>query len=139
MLGVEESASCVMCHDEGSSGYEAAAEMKSGIIRLEGLLEEARQVLERAERAGMEVSRPLYELSEGRDRLVRARVVTHRFNTASSKEVLDEGETIAEKAEQSGWQALDDLAFRRKGLAVSAVIILCMIGLLILKIRQLSA
>jgi predicted CXXCH cytochrome family protein len=139
MLGVEESATCVMCHDEGSTGYAAAAEMKSRIVRLQGLLEGARQVLERAERAGMEVSGPIYDLSEGRDRLVRARVVTHRFDTAALNEVLQEGETIASKAEQGGWEALDDLAFRRKGLAVSAVILLCMIGLLVAKIRQVSA
>jgi hypothetical protein len=139
MLGVEDTASCVICQDEGSTGYTAAAEMKSGIIRLEGLLEAAHLVLERAERAGMEVSSPIYELSEGRDRLVRARVVTHRFDTAALNEILQEGEKIAREAEQSGWQALDDLSFRRKGLAVSAVILLCMIGLLVAKIRQVSA
>ena len=32
-------------------------------------------------------------------------------------------------------KALDDLAYRRKGLAVSAAILLCMIGLLLLKVR----
>ncbi len=86
----------------------------------------------------MEVSRPIYQLAEGRDRLVLARVQVHKFDTALLKKTVAEGDNIAAGSEQSGMQALADLAYRRKGLAVSAVILLCMIGLLLLKIRQLK-
>ncbi len=87
----------------------------------------------------MEVSRPIYQLAEGRDRLVLARVQIHRFDAALLKKTIAEGNGIAAASEQSGMQALADLAYRRKGLAVSAVILLCMIGLLLLKIRQLKS
>jgi len=138
MLGTEEKATCVACHDSGSKGFVAAAAMKSGIVALRDHLARSRELLEKAERAGMEVSRPLYDLSEGRDRLVLARVQVHRFDPSALNPVLDEGEKTARASEQAGWKALSDLAFRRKGLAVSVVILLFMIGLLLIKIRQLG-
>jgi hypothetical protein len=86
----------------------------------------------------MEVSRPLFDLAEGRDRLVLARVEVHRFDVPALQKVLGEGEKIAAAAEASGWRALGDLAYRRKGLAFSAVILLVMIGLVIAKIREIE-
>lgn len=138
MLGVEESANCITCHEKGSAGYLAAAEMKSGIGRLNDHLERARQILGRAERAGMEVSLPIFDLSEGRDRLVRARVEIHRFDPAELRKLLEEGDKIASASEGSGWKALEELAYRRKGLAISFVILLFMIGLILFKIRQIE-
>ncbi|MFH1572925.1 MAG: cytochrome c3 family protein [Acidobacteriota bacterium] len=137
MLGVEDPAVCTICHDPGSAGYGAARGMKEAIVALEGKIARAREVLEEAERAGMEVSRPIFNLTEGRNFLIRARVETHRFDPAALRKVLDEGMHIAAAAEQNGHDALSELAFRRKGMGVSAVIILLLIGLLIVKIRQL--
>jgi hypothetical protein len=139
MLGVGESATCSICHAQGTAGYAAARQMKSAVLDLQKRLDAANQVLDRARKAGMEVSRPLYQLTEARDRLVRARVEVHRFNAAMLTKTVAEGGAIAQAGERSGEQALADLAFRRKGLAVSAVILLCMIGLLLLKIRQLKS
>ncbi len=138
MLGVEEPATCINCHDEESKGYAVAAEMKSGIVGLQDRLDAARQILERAERAGMEVSRPMLNLSEGRNHLVQARVVIHGFNSEELRKVLQEGEGIAIACQQSGQEAMDELAFRRKGLAVSVIILLGMIGLILVKIRRLG-
>jgi predicted CXXCH cytochrome family protein len=138
MLGAAEPAVCGSCHSDGDAGFRAAETMKAGILRLEHDLVGARQVLERAERAGMEVSRPLFELAEGRDRLVLARVQVHRFDVASLEKVLAEGRKIAAATEASGRKALAELAYRRKGLAFSAVILLVMIGLVIAKIREIE-
>lgn len=138
MIGVDEPATCVLCHEKGSAGYAAAQEMRSALGVLVAKLNSANQILEQAQRAGMEVSRPIYQLAEGRDRLVLARVQVHRFDAAVLKKTISEGNDIAAASEQSGMQALAELAFRRKGLAVSAVILLFMIGLLLFKIRQLK-
>jgi len=113
--------------------------MKSGLADLQSRLAAASDVLEQAERSGMEVSRPIFQLSEARDRLILARVEIHAFNAAALQKIADEGGRIAADSEQSGRQALAELAYRRKGLAVSALILVCMIGLLLLKIRQLKA
>jgi predicted CXXCH cytochrome family protein len=138
MLGTEQSTICATCHDKDSKGYAAAAAMKAGIVGLKKDLETAGELLHKAETAGMEVSRPIYDLTEGKDRLVRARVNVHYFDPVALRKVLDEGEKIARTSQQSGSKALDELAFRRKGLAVSVVILLVMIALLLLKIRQIS-
>jgi predicted CXXCH cytochrome family protein len=139
MIGVEETATCVNCHDKGSPGYSAAGQMKSGLVKLQESMDKARQLLLKAERAGMEVSKPMYELNEGKDRLVRARVEIHKFSPAALAPTLEEGYKVAAVSEQSGIKALDDLAYRRKGLAVSVIIILCMIGLLLFKIRKMGS
>ncbi len=138
MLGTEQAALCVNCHDKDSKGYAAAAQMKAGIITLKTNLDSAQALLHKAETAGMEVSKPLYDLTEGRDRLVLARVNVHYFDSASLNKVLSEGEKIAQASQASGAQALDELAYRRKGLAISVIILLIMIGLLLLKIREIA-
>jgi len=138
MLGVESGASCANCHDSASRGYEVASEMRAGILGLQEKLDAAHEVLQRAERAGMEVSRPMFDLAEGRDRIVRARVEIHAFDLPGFRKILVEGERIADACRSSGVRALEELAFRRTGLAVSAVIIVAMIGLLLLKIRQIE-
>lgn len=139
MLGVDNDAICLNCHEKGSPGFAAAADMKSQIVQLRESLDRSHELLAKAERAGMEVSRPLYDLTEGRDHLVRARVEIHRFDPAQVRKMVDAGRSIAAAAEQSGHKALAELAYRRKGLAVSVVILLGMIALLLLKIRQLGS
>ncbi len=138
MLGGQEPATCATCHESGTPGHKAAVEMKEGIVRLRNHLSSAEGVLKRAERAGMEVSRPLYDLAEGRDHLIRARVEIHRFDPAALVKVLAEGDKIAAASESSGWNALGELSYRRKGLAVSVVIIAALIVLLVLKIREMD-
>ena len=138
MLGTEPSALCVNCHDKGSKGYAAAAQMKVGIVALKSNLDSAQALLHKAETAGMEVSKPLYDLTEGRDRLVLARVNVHYFNPASLNTVLVEGEKIAKTSQDSGIKALEELRYRRKGFAVSVLVLLVMIALLLLKIREIS-
>ena len=138
MIGAEQSALCVNCHNGGSKGYAAAAQMKAGIVGLKNDLTGAEVLLHKAEKAGMEVGKPIYELTEGKDRLVLARVNVHYFDPGSLQKVLDEGEGIAKASTISGIKALNELAYRRKGLAVSAGILLIMIALLLLKIRQIS-
>ena len=139
MLGVEDPAPCGTCHDKGSAGYTAAGQMKTAIMSLQNHMDTANTVLGRAERAGMEVSRPLYQLTEGRNKLILARVQIHRFSLPVLQKTIAEGNDIAAASEQSGQKALQELAYRRRGMAVSAVILLFMIGLLLLKIRQLKA
>ena len=48
------------------------------------------------------------------------------------------GIAVAEKAYRSGQQAMDELQFRRKGLAVSLIIIAIAVVSIYLKIRQIE-
>jgi hypothetical protein len=62
----------------------------------------------------------------------------HRFDPEALRTLFSEGDKIAIASEKSGWKALEELAYRRKGLAVSVFILLVMIGLVLLKIRQIE-
>lgn len=138
MLGGKEPATCANCHGEGDPGYAAADSMSQSIRALVGQLEEAEKLVSQAERAGMEVSRARIGLSEGHDALVGARVVVHRFSASHVKAETDRGMVIAKKTLQQGRQALDELQFRRKGLAASLLVIGLAAIAVFFKIRQIE-
>ena len=60
------------------------------------------------------------------------------FNVDAVKTEADAGLGVSAKAYARGVRALEELQFRRKGLAASLVIILVLIGGLVFKIRQLE-
>ncbi|MFB3902976.1 MAG: cytochrome c3 family protein [Acidobacteriota bacterium] len=138
MLGSKEPAICASCHSEGDRGAIAADAMSRSIATLANQLSEAEKLVSRAERAGMEVSRARFGLSEGHDALVSARVVVHRFSPAHVKSETDRGMSIARKTYQMGQQALEELQFRRKGLAASLLVIGLALVALYFKIRQIE-
>jgi hypothetical protein len=86
----------------------------------------------------MEVSQAQFELNEAKNALVKARATMHAFTIEAVKREIEPGLQISAKAYERGVRALEELQFRRKGLAVSVVIILALIGGLVFKIRQLE-
>ncbi|MCK6480516.1 MAG: cytochrome c3 family protein [Planctomycetaceae bacterium] len=139
MLGTGEKSVCLQCHqDEDDAGFVAARKWEAGFRSLVGKLEDATHVLEKAERAGMEVSDPLFRLSEARDHLTQARVLIHAYDAGKVVEKLAAGEAVAVAARGDGEMALSEIDYRRRGLYVS----LFAIGLLAVgiwfKIRDLD-
>ena len=138
MLGVGDEATCVSCHTAGDAGFDAAGGMRAGVDQLAAQITEAEQLLAKAAKAGMEVSRPRFELKDAKDKLIDARVVIHRFSPEEVAKVVDPGLDVAKKSRLAGQNALDDLQFRRKGLAASLVVILIGVAAIYLKIRQIE-
>lgn len=138
MLGAGDQSTCASCHPAGSSGAALAAGMLGAIERLKGSYERALAVLKKAEHAGMEVSLPLFELSEAKTALIKARAAVHGFDQAQFDKEVAPGLKVSEKAQARGVKALEELQFRRKGLAVSALIIFALVIGLLLKIRQIE-
>jgi predicted CXXCH cytochrome family protein len=138
MLGLGEKAVCAGCHSRDDKGGKIAAAMRESIDSLSGEYDKAHTLLSRAERSGMEVSQAQFELSGARTALVKARAAVHAFNAGTVEKETETGLSISAKAYALGIRALDELQFRRKGLAVSVVIILALIIGLVLKIRQME-
>jgi hypothetical protein len=138
MLGGGEKSACATCHPAGSSGGALAASMLGSIDRLKTGYEKALALLTKAEHAGMEVSQPLFELNEAKTTLIKARATIHGFDQALLDKEVEPGLAVSEKAYARGVKAMNELQFRRKGLAVSALIIFALIIGLILKIRQME-
>jgi hypothetical protein len=138
MLAVADGGACMGCHTTEDKGGKSALEIRKLIDGLRGNYEKAHGVLDKAEAAGMEVSQPQFELNGAKTALVKARAAVHVFNVDGVKKETEPGMEISGKAYAKGLKALDELQFRRKGLAVSVLIIGALIVGLVLKIREME-
>jgi predicted CXXCH cytochrome family protein len=138
MIGTEQGTLCSHCHKTGDKGFVAAGTMRSGIDGLIVSIDKSTEILNRAERAGMEVSKPKFEMKAASDALTHARVVIHSSSIDEVNKVIAPGLDASNKGYQAGLGALAELKFRRGGLAVSLVFILFLALLVYLKIRQIE-
>lgn len=137
-IGTGEDSFCVTCHTEGDPGWETAEAIHASLSRLDARLEETKAILDRAERAGMEVGEARLTQSNAQERLIKARVEVHAFTAPRVEAITQEGVKLAEEAYQRGREALAELAFRRKGLALSLIAIAFVVLSLWLLIRHLE-
>ncbi len=138
MVGTDEKAVCVNCHDSKSRGYQKAAAIRKSLDELRGAVQRATAILDRAEHAGMEVSQAKFELRGASDSLLKTRATVHQFDPAAITKLSDEGVKIANKMHAKGVKALEDLTFRHRGLWISVGIILVAIVGLVMKIREID-
>lgn len=138
LLGISEGAICSNCHQAGQGGGVVAAEMRSLIDSLKWSFHRADSLLHQAEQAGVEVSQAIFELGGAQNSLVQARAAVHSFTLEAVMEHATEGFEVTERAQEQGYEALDELQFRRTGLVISVAIIAVVIAGLILKIREIE-
>jgi predicted CXXCH cytochrome family protein len=138
MVGLDKGAVCAACHAEDDPGGKTARAMRAALDGLRREQARATATLERAEHAGMEVSQARFDLTGANEALVKARVAVHAASLQAVTAETEPGLAITGKAYARALRALDELRFRRQGLAVSLVIILVLIAALVLKIRQLD-
>lgn len=139
MIGTQQGALCINCHTNGDKGFVAAGQMRSRIDELIAGIDKSTEILNRSERAGMEVSRPKFEMKEATDALTHARVLIHSSSAAEVEKVVAPGLAASIKGYQAGLSALAERSFRRKGLAVSLVFIMFLAVLVYLKVRQIES
>jgi predicted CXXCH cytochrome family protein len=139
MLGVEKGAVCVECHSEGDPGYLAAASMKRSISTLRAGLSEADSLISKAASSGVEMSDEELELNEVQSRLVMARNLIHSFNPDTVAAVVAEGDTLVAEVDEAGFGAFKEIAVRRRGLALSSLVILLVIVGLYLTLRSVES
>jgi hypothetical protein len=138
MIGTGSNSICVTCHKPNDKGYVAAEVMRKRIDELIAGIGRSKDILDQAERAGMEVSRPKFDLREANDALTHARVLIHTSSPQEVDKVALPGLDVTARTYQAGIGALAELSFRRKGLVVSLFFILFLAGLVYLKIRQIE-
>jgi len=138
MLGVGPKSTCISCHVEGDKEYRASKDMADAVARLKSRLGEARGLLDRAERAGMEVSADRFALQKAQDQLVQVKVLVHAFDEERFMAAAEEGTSVAEAGIVAGQRAFRELRQRRLGLGVSLVVILAAIAGLVLKLREIE-
>jgi hypothetical protein len=136
LLGTGERGTCAACHQAGDRCDQATLRMKQQLGQLSAKTSSARDALARAERLGMDVERPTYDLAGADDALVRARVEVHAFSEERFAKVVADGAEVAAEVEKAAGARLAEYRFRRRGLAVAAAMLLLFAGLLALKARE---
>jgi cytochrome c7-like protein len=138
---------CSGCHSPSPQvggepvGLRTGEAMLARMRELTGLTARAERILLKARRGGVETRKALQDIDGAVDDQIELEVLVHSFvggpqGAFAKKQV--EGTAHARAALAAGQQALDELAFRRRGLQISlALIVLVLIGLA-LKIRQIG-
>jgi predicted CXXCH cytochrome family protein len=136
-IGIKGSAVCAVCHDADMKGAKEIALVQQGLAHLTQSMNSASVVMDRAERAGMLVDDGRDALRDARERQIQARVAVHTFTAAPFSASANAGVKDAQRAERAAYDALAELQFRRKGLAVATVLIVGFLVTLWIKIRRL--
>jgi hypothetical protein len=135
-----EGSVCLTCHTPGDDCDVATGKMFEAITSLDRNLREAERMLRRAEHAGMEVADALFHLkSEGTTAAIESRALVHAFVPERLMERTAEGQAVATAGRAAAEAAFAELQFRRRGLAVSLVLVALVLLGLYLKIREVEA
>lgn len=128
---------CRQCHAAGDTCDVATGKMYAALSELDQRIRGAGRILRRAELAGMLVSGPQFELkSKAVTAEVEARALLHSFDPDRLIKRAHEGIQAANAGHKAGEGALNELQVRRKGLAVSLILIALVLAGLWLKIRD---
>ena len=141
-LGMEQGAVCANCHARGEhgatlAGANVARTIRKGLDELQQQIVHAGATLTEAERLGMEVSEPTFELRGAVNALTNARTLLHSFQVKPVAAVLADGRGVATAVQSKADHALQEHTNRRIWLAASLGPILIVIGMLLLYIRTL--
>jgi len=142
MVGMEGGAVCAKCHENGKygatlAGAEAARTIRAGLNGLSDQIKRAKETIDDAERLGMEISVPKFELQKAFNALTNARTLLHSFQVKPVEAALADGQKVVTEVQGKADHALVEHDYRRVWLAASLVPVLIVIGLLLLYIRTL--
>ena len=127
---------CLTCHAPDDNGGQRAQEMATSIRQLDGDIQRARETMEQAERAGVDMSQAMSELTNAHNRLVMARTTIHSLDGAKVAAETTAGLRIAAEIQEEGKQKLAELRRFREGLALSTVFIVGVVLSLYFYIRK---
>lgn len=136
-IGLDDKAICSTCHDDKMAGASVIKSVRQGFDDLNTRTSAAQTVLDRAETAGMLVEEGKLALHDATEAHVRLRVLVHTFAAPPFDEALKQGLTAADHAKAQGDDAMRELQYRRRGLAVATLVILGFLATLYIKIKRL--
>jgi predicted CXXCH cytochrome family protein len=144
-LGMEDNTFCIRCHNPQHPQYgattvgaEVARVMRSRLEKLKGEIAGAEQTVREAERRGMEVRGPRFDLRQSFDALTNARTLVHSFKPGPVEEAIGKGLDVTANVKKLAKRALREHTDRRIWLAASLVPILLVVCLLLAYIRTLQ-
>lgn len=138
MLGTGEQAVCIQCHESDSEPYKIASRIKAKLDEFIEKIQMADELLERADRQGVEVSEPKFRLIDVNTALILVRNLTHSLSLVEIEEKIEEGEEVVAEVTQAGEAALREAKFRKTGLIIATLFLFLLAIALFLKIKQID-
>ena len=136
---VEGVRQCTGCHsDLEGVGLATARAQLDAIWDLTTAIARSERILLAAQRGGVETRSAHADLDGAIDAAIELEVLVHSFVLEGEfSETLAEGSAFADSTLEAGQNALDELAFRRRGLLVALGIVMIVLIALAMKIRAL--
>jgi predicted CXXCH cytochrome family protein len=138
LLLPKEGGVCRRCHDEGTKGYTAAAEIYARLKEANKLASEAREVAAKARVAGLLIPDADVAETELYTGLTRMQVAVHGMRANALDGEFAMVSAAAEKMSKAARAAEGDLKFRRNGYLGFIALIATMVVLLVVKLRRLG-
>jgi hypothetical protein len=135
MLGPGPASVCLACHSPEDAGAQRAQAMTATLRELDQRIQSARDVLARADHAGMDVTTATADLTAAHNRLVMARTTIHSLDLAQVSAETTQGIAVADRVLQEGNDKLAEVEQRRRGVALFSVLVLAVVLTLYLYIR----
>jgi hypothetical protein len=98
--------------------------MGAGLDSLKAALQVAHEILDRAERGGVNVSLGKFDLHSADDAVIKARTGVHYFDTTKFDAIIEAGLFETKNVIAQGEEAMHDLWLRRVGLMFTLPVIL---------------
>lgn len=136
MLGTQEGAACIQCHEPDSEPYQLASRIKAKLDEFVAKIGEVQNSLDKADRQGVDVSSPRFKLSEAMTTLILVRNLTHSLDLSEIESKIEEGKQVVSEVRAQGEAALKEARFRKEGLVIATFFILLLAIAIFLKIRQ---
>jgi predicted CXXCH cytochrome family protein len=138
MIGTGSGAVCVECHDQGSRGFDVAAELRRTLDGFTAHYGEVAGLLSLAKRKGVEVSDAEFRLQDVHTVIVSAENLTHGLDTAEIDKTVADGEKELLGVRASAVSAVKEASFRRRGLVVATVLLALFAVALALKVKRMG-
>jgi len=138
MLGTQEGAVCVQCHEAGSEPYQLASRIKARLDEFVSKIGDVDNSLDRADRQGVDVSDPRFKLREARTSLILVRNLTHTLDLFEIEKKIEDGKRVVSEVKAEAEAALKEARFRKRGLIITTLFILLLAIAIFLKIKQIE-
>jgi len=135
LVGVEEGAVCIKCHD-GDEGFEVAGNIKASLSALSTKIDSLELGIGRMKEAGLIMNPVEFKLDEARSSLTKARNAVHSVSFEAVKAETGEGLKSADQAARDLREAAAELMSRRVWLVIVLVVIALVAAGLYLMIRR---
>ncbi len=139
MISFQQGGLCLNCHDPGDKLPRATGvAIRSLLDTLAASYDEAQEKTDEAEQKGMDVSEALFLLKDAKQKIFESRSYLHTFNADELRPHAEEGIKISRMVLAQSEKAIHDYSYRRRGFAVSTILLTILAVALYLKIRSLD-